>query len=402
MATPVTLEAGGPPAAPAATTDARPRAGQRLLFVDNLRVFLTILVVMLHLAITYGAEGSWYYRERPVDEVAGLLLTFWILYSQWFFMGLFFFIAGYFVPQALDRKGTWAFMRDRLIRLGIPLVLFTLFGSPIVEYIKAVREYGWQGSLVDHALGRFARLDFAPGPLWFVETLLVFCLIYALGRGALRLLKAGESRPSQSGMALSHRLMVAFALAVALASFVVRLAIPIGEEWQHLQLAFYPQYSLMFAAGIVASRQGWLPELPARLGRTWTAIALATVAAMPVIFIAGGAATDLAPLLGGLTWQSLVLSVWEGFYCLGVSVALLGLFRRRFDRQGGVAKLMSANAYAVYIIHPLVIIPLAMVLSPLVLYPVLKWLLAVPLGVGLCFLVSEYVVRRLPLAKKVL
>src|ERR1700730_8163280 len=35
----------------------------RLFFMDNLRVFLTILVIMHHLAITYGAAGSWYYYD---------------------------------------------------------------------------------------------------------------------------------------------------------------------------------------------------------------------------------------------------------------------------------------------------------------------------------------------------
>jgi len=35
----------------------------RLFFIDNLRVFLIILVIMFHLAITYGAAGSWYYQD---------------------------------------------------------------------------------------------------------------------------------------------------------------------------------------------------------------------------------------------------------------------------------------------------------------------------------------------------
>jgi hypothetical protein len=30
---------------------------------------------MLHLAITYGGDGSWFYTERPSTELAGILLT---------------------------------------------------------------------------------------------------------------------------------------------------------------------------------------------------------------------------------------------------------------------------------------------------------------------------------------
>src|SRR5512144_1132614 len=38
---------------------ARPRAAGRLLFIDNLRVFLTLLVILFHLMITYAGTGSW-------------------------------------------------------------------------------------------------------------------------------------------------------------------------------------------------------------------------------------------------------------------------------------------------------------------------------------------------------
>ena len=52
-----------------ATADAQPKAITRLLFVDNLRVYLTILVVLHHLMITYAGTGSWYYIEGQPDLV---------------------------------------------------------------------------------------------------------------------------------------------------------------------------------------------------------------------------------------------------------------------------------------------------------------------------------------------
>ncbi|MEO1258629.1 MAG: hypothetical protein AAFZ15_07520 [Bacteroidota bacterium] len=33
-----------------------------IFYIDNLRIFLTALVVLHHLAITYGAPGDWFYR----------------------------------------------------------------------------------------------------------------------------------------------------------------------------------------------------------------------------------------------------------------------------------------------------------------------------------------------------
>src|SRR5512135_1384592 len=99
-------------------------ATTRMLYVDNIRLTLTVILVVFHLAITYGAVGSWFYVERPSEMISSVLLTLFTALNQGYFMGLFYFAAGYFVPISLDRKGTWGFLRDRLIRLGIPLLFF--------------------------------------------------------------------------------------------------------------------------------------------------------------------------------------------------------------------------------------------------------------------------------------
>ena len=50
-----------------------------------------------------------------------------------FFMGLLFLLAGYFVPQSYDRKGSGIFLKGRWQRIGIPLVTLALFvHSPLV------------------------------------------------------------------------------------------------------------------------------------------------------------------------------------------------------------------------------------------------------------------------------
>ncbi len=76
----------------------------REVYLDNLRVYLTILVIFHHAAVTYGAPGSWYYSETLTGGlVPGILLTLFVSTNQSFFMGLFFFFVGLFciaVPGA--------------------------------------------------------------------------------------------------------------------------------------------------------------------------------------------------------------------------------------------------------------------------------------------------------------
>src|SRR5262245_17162730 len=109
---------------------------QRLDYLDTLRLALTALVVVHHALITYGANGSWFYVE-PTDRTGWVFgATVVTAADQLYFMGLFFLIAGYFTSSAYDRKGGTKFLRDRWIRLGVPLALAYVFASPYLELMK--------------------------------------------------------------------------------------------------------------------------------------------------------------------------------------------------------------------------------------------------------------------------
>ena len=119
----------------------------RLLYIDNLRILLTILVIMHHFAIGYGGPGGFYYVENgPMSDVSEILMTLFLAINQAFFMGFFFMISSYFSPGSVDRKGTGTFLKDRLKRLGIPLLLYILVIAPVLSYVSA-RLYGFEGTL---------------------------------------------------------------------------------------------------------------------------------------------------------------------------------------------------------------------------------------------------------------
>jgi surface polysaccharide O-acyltransferase-like enzyme len=82
-------------------------------------------------------------------------------------------------------------------------------------------------------------------------------------------------------------------------------------------------------------------------------------------------------------------------------IVVLAWFRKRFDQQGGLAKVMADNCFAVYILHPLIIVPLALALSGIQVNLGLKFILVTPLAVTLCYLVA-YLVRKIPFVRSVL
>jgi hypothetical protein len=115
-----------------------PTAASRNAGLDALRASLTLLVVFHHAAIPYGGEGSWFYVEiKPSGAPSSIILTLFSAYNQAFFMGLFFLIAGSLTPPAIARHGAARFLRERMIRLGLPLAVYRNFRA---EYDRLQRE----------------------------------------------------------------------------------------------------------------------------------------------------------------------------------------------------------------------------------------------------------------------
>lgn len=98
------------------------------------------------------------------DHVAQLVGILLILIDQGFFMGTFFLIAGHFTPASYDRKGAGGLLRDRVVRLLIPLFAFDLVLGPLVTIPILVADH----APVSLSLGTYLSIA-RPGPLWFVE-----------------------------------------------------------------------------------------------------------------------------------------------------------------------------------------------------------------------------------------
>jgi hypothetical protein len=89
----------------------QPKTAARLLFIDNIRIYLTILVILHHLMIIYSGSGGWIYHEGREDAVASAVGGWFTGLNQSYFMGLFPLVAAYFVPGSYDRKGAARFLK---------------------------------------------------------------------------------------------------------------------------------------------------------------------------------------------------------------------------------------------------------------------------------------------------
>ena len=372
----------------------------RLLFIDNIRWSMIVLVLSMHACVTYSPFGGWYYRERmPMDFGSALIFAAYQSFLQGFFMSLLFFIAGYFAAMSCSRKGPARFMRDRAIRLGVPTALYMLTIGPAMEYFLA-GTWGHDGFAAAYLRAiETGRILGQTGPMWFCAALLGFSVIYAA------LYAVGWREPN---LALpddwrGDGAVVGMIALIAAGTFLVRLAMPEGRAFYNMQFPYFAQYVPMFAAGLVAWRGDWFARLPTRLCRRWGLVALVGGAVLFAALIAFGGALDkdMSRYAGGFNWVSAGKCAWEALVCIGISLGVLALYQRHLAGQGPASRFMSDGAFGVYMFHPPILVALALAMHGLALPALLKAALLTALAALVTFTLSGLVLRRTPLLRAI-
>lgn len=384
------------------------RHGQRLHYLDNLRSFLIVLVVLHHIALIYGAAAPFYYVEPPFDEpVAGTVLALFVLVNQSWFMGALFLLAGFFTPDALRRLGPATFLRRRLVRLGIPILAAIFVLEPLARLGFFLMPASLTGITDPPDWSVYPAL-MGLGPLWFVALLLVFDAGYALWwRMAARPRTAG---PAPGGPGTLR--ILAFTVGLAAAGFGLRYLVPLGSEVSLVfdvlnfpTLAYLAQYAGLFLVGTVAGHRGWHRHPTVTQGALGIAAALlATVLLFPLA-VSGQAFSltfaDPPQFVGHGHWQSAVYALWDSIMAVGLCLGAVAVFRRLFGRSGPNSRFVSRHSYTVYIIHSPILVYLAYGLRTVDLPTLAKFTLAALLAIPIC-LAAATLVQRLPWASRVL
>lgn len=365
---------------------------KRLAWIDNLRALMIILVVMIHAAVTYGGIGSWYYVENErVGMTSTLFFALIQTFTQAYFMSLLFMISGYFTRKSLERKSTWKFLSGRLYRLGIPLLVYIFILHPL--NVKMVYP---DLDLVNFYRKGIMELRFFSwtGPLWFVEALLIFNIIYLLLRKIPLMKRKISYEPSSKNI-------VFLFLFIAALTFVTRIFFPIGTDVANLQLCFFPAYLIMFFCGVAAHRQGILNRIDYRTGIRWLIISLSLgIPAWFLIMIFGGPLKDVMLIEGGLNWPAFFYTLWESFICVTFSVSLIGIFSHRYNEQNKFQHFLSDNAFGVFVFHASVLIGLSILMKGITMPPVLKFALVFSLAVTITYMLS-WLIRKINLLRDI-
>lgn len=375
----------------------------RILYLDNIRIYLISIVVLHHIALGYSGSGIWTINETPTDRLSPFLFFIFIAVNQSYFLSFFYLVSGYFLPGSYDRKGPRKFLKDRLVRLGIPLLFYIIIVAPLITYVVVTFAHGKDVSFLTIVSDFIEHRKIFVGPLWFVEGLLFFSVIYIFFRVFKDRFMPNVSFNFVKNSFPTNTAIVLSTIAIALGTFAVRLKFPVGDITYHFQLGHFVHYSFCFWLGIMANRGRWLDHLSEVTGKLWGIVAVVTICFLPIavaLSIASGKKPDV--FLGGFSWQSFAFTFWESIACLSIIISLLYLFQKKYNEQGRMLKQISPDVYTVYINHQLVITIIMAFFFHIAFPTTVKFVLVSLIGLPLCFLLSHFVMRKIPYATRVL
>ena len=305
----------------------------RIAWVDNLRTAMILLVVNMHACVTYSHVGGWFITLPPDPNLkVKILFLFWQGHLQSFFMGLLFFIAGYFAEKSIVKKGTELFLRERWMRLGMPTLFFMLviwpltvwgiIGNPKVENLAHLAQLYRGYTLSGRPFFRAAVLYGLRSPSCYS----VWCLP-RYGR-----FPEGPPCPDQRRAAANFCF---FVQDWCWRRFLRGWHFRWRRVFFNFQLSYFAQDIAGFWMGALSARHGWLSSLADS--------PLARRAVM--VGLVGGPILLLTGVLSGLAEppDTQNVSVWRRLALAGVRVGVLGTDDRPGVGPGNALSILAAS-----------------------------------------------------------
>ena len=376
----------------------------RKLYIDNLRTFLVILVMLLHIAVTYGPIGFWYYHERT-GLPSTYLLGFFVSFNQAFLLGLFLMISAYFIIPSYGRKGPDLFIRDRFRRLGIPLLFYIIIIGPFLIYIQKLFIAKEKVSFLYFYYNFIIKnIIIEAGPLWFLQALLILSIFYILLTEIIKKVLKKKAAFEKKGLDFPQNYkIILFIISLAIVTFLVRIRFPIATSIINLQLCFLPQYVSLFILGIFAYRNNWFEKITYRKAIFWLSVLIFTILLWPVLLFFSGTFkdADITLIAGGLHWQAFLYGLWEVIIAISASISIIYFFKKKLNRRNNLFGSLYKSAYTVFIIHPLIIVPLSYSIKELEIHPLIKFSLVAIISIPLSFIIGS-IIRKIPFLKRIL
>jgi len=370
----------------------------RLIFLDWVRIAAFMLLILYHVGMYY-TTWDWHVTSPFASKAIEPLM---MLSSPWR-LGLLFLVSGVAVSCMLASRPAGAVVRQRSLRLLLPLLFGMFVIVPPQAYLEVVEKVAYQGSYADfmrlylRAYPGFCRgddcLDLPTwNHLWFVAYLWVYTLVLA---ALMWCLGARFEALARSAIAPLHgwKLLV---LPAALLAMVRVALLPHFEVTHGLVDDWYNHahsLALFLLGALMARARGIWPQMATL---RWQALGLALACwGCFTVYYALPEALIMRPDLAH--WR-VVMRVVYATCCWCAIVAVCGFAQRHLNGDTPSRRYLTEAIFPLYIVHQTLIVVLAHAMKPAAMAPGVEAVVLIVLTLALSFGIVECV-RRVPLLR---
>ena len=341
----------------------------RVYALDAWRASLLLLGVVLH-----SMSDIVHSMPESIVKVSFIRLIDLI---HTFRMPAFFLLSGYLGALLYDLRGLSEFLKNRLLRIGIPFVVFVPLIGGLLAFLGTLASYVY--SYQEDPLSQALSLSIYAHPwwlmslnhLWFLWHLILILGTFIVGWPLALKLQGGRLL---AGIARLGRYPVWFAVlasggAVAYGFYFRWDSLPTDNTW-------FPTWDILGFYALAYWSGAIIYLARVRLDnfqRGWGLCLVAAIVSVALRYFDSKHGRVFPWSQNGMLFEGYVLT--QALACVGLTVGSLGLYLRFFSRESRIWRYLSDSAYWVYLVH----LPLALHLPslwertelPIEVYPLL-------------------------------
>jgi glucan biosynthesis protein C len=343
--------------------------------MDAMRGILMMLGLVYHAAKTFSTRQDWIIHSEHTTFVADIIVQMIHIFR----MPTFFIISGYFAALTLHKYGAKKFLKVRISRIMIPLVVTALTLNSLQAYLLV--ETGWmqfdwhrylvEGEWVTH--------------LWFLFNLVFYFLFYLL---LIWLFQAKLTALIEMIDSFLEKIPFSLILLVILPSVIIVL-LAIGQIYPIIHIVkteLLFKYLPFFLFGILLQ---YSPNL------------LDKFSSYPPLL------SFFIPLVGGIILyqihyhDSFVWSIIKA-YILGVSMWFSSafcfyIFKKFADKSSVLFRYLSDISYTVYLFHHILILAIGIILIHYGVGGLLGMMIQIIVAATIAILIDRFLISKVPL-----
>lgn len=339
-------------------------------YLDNIRWFTVVLVVIYHVFYMYNAEGI----VGVVGKITNLDVQYYDVYQYivypWF-MPILFMVSGISSKLYLDNHTNKEFIKSRTSKLLVPVTI-GLFAFQFIQGFVNASISGVINSDEMPFVGKIiATILSGIGVLWYIQLLWIFSLLI------IPVIKIEKGTLLNLGKKVNFPVLIALFVPAFLMAQILNTPLIVVYRFGY--------YFFMFLLGhYVLSHDEVIEVL-----KKWCLVLLAVSVVLCILFCVKYFGSNYADKPVN---RSLIYIAYSYFMCL----AVIGCFAKYFDFANAFTKWMSTHSFGLYVFHYLGISAVGLYLAkPGLVSAPIAYLLSLIAGFGGAYLLYE-IISRIP------